>query len=385
MYSGLSTTIEHLHALDDCWVAWADYNVLRQRLNLAGSCGPKTTDEDIDQLLIDEFSFLSQPHFMENIVHESLRSSGGTRSCYRPPDYGRAGIFETKWGLLDAKGIGVFGSKAPVRSIYGTGLLRADEAVAEICFERFVQTTICGEKKGTVANLAMLMLPFKFYEQEQFAVSANCAILIREYFPRVVLPDNDNDIKRLFDLSLFAEMNLRRHGLTTTSKGEPFVCSDVGGFSVARSGKPCRHEVQDSFYQICTEKKVALPARFNVANLQFAVDPSRSDDLYFVDFGPFRAERKFRDHVVIAYASETEFLIQPMLKHDPRSVLKALNFESRLNEMLVKPTKSFVVDGVDLSGAFAKPLTVKLLRDLEDTQDRMALRRKLAAYINQFS
>lgn len=109
--------------MPDAHVAWADYDALRRR------AGAKRCNELIDKLILDELSFISESQLVNNDANFSIAT--GKRTCLvnRPPDYGRAALFQSSFGLLDVKGIGVAPDRAPSLGQYSTGLPDLPEAV----------------------------------------------------------------------------------------------------------------------------------------------------------------------------------------------------------------------------------------------------------------
>ncbi len=129
---------ERMYKLKHARVAIMDYDLIR--LDFPGL--KDLTNPQIDDWILSQVAYMSGPQVAQTKVNTRIPISGETREAFRPPEYGRAIVFEVKdpkgvqIGLIDAKGTG---SLRPGQFDHGNGLSTLGEAIREYDYENLVR------------------------------------------------------------------------------------------------------------------------------------------------------------------------------------------------------------------------------------------------------
>jgi len=109
----------------------------------------KMNHKQIDQWILDQVAYISIPQTEQTVVNSVIPVTSETREAYRPPEYGRAIVFEVKdpkgnsIGLIDAKGTG---SLKPRQADHGNGLATLGEAIREYNYENMIRRVLIDAK-----------------------------------------------------------------------------------------------------------------------------------------------------------------------------------------------------------------------------------------------
>jgi hypothetical protein len=148
---------EQMHRLERARVAIVDYDLLRQDFPTLA----KFSNEQIDEWLLDQVAYISDPQARQTGVNTPIHVTGETRVAHRPPEYGRAIVFEMRdplgnyIGLIDAKGTG---SLKPGQMDHGNGLSTLGEAIREYNYENMIRGVLidAGVKNRTVGSYGVI-------------------------------------------------------------------------------------------------------------------------------------------------------------------------------------------------------------------------------------
>ncbi|HXH76829.1 MAG TPA: hypothetical protein VNJ08_17805 [Bacteriovoracaceae bacterium] len=126
-------------------IAILDYDLIRQDFPaVKGMSNPQ-----IDAWILSQVAYISQPQVAQTAVNTSIPVTKETVEAYRPPEYGRAIVFDMKdpsgkkIGLIDAKGTG---SLKPGQVDHGNGLSTLGEAIREYNYENLVRGVLIDAK-----------------------------------------------------------------------------------------------------------------------------------------------------------------------------------------------------------------------------------------------
>lgn len=133
---------EEVVQLGKARVAILDYDLLRLDFPIL----KELSNDQIDQWILNEVAYISKPQASQTVVNSEIDLSGEKRVAKRPPEYGRAIVFEVKnpqngeqIGLIDAKGTG---SLNPHNGSHGNGLATLGECIREYNYENVVREVL---------------------------------------------------------------------------------------------------------------------------------------------------------------------------------------------------------------------------------------------------
>jgi hypothetical protein len=148
---------EEMYRLRKARIAIMDYDLLRLDFPSLNNM----TNYQIDRWILDQVAYISKPQAQQTIVNTPIPLNGDTRKAYRPPEYGRAIVFEIKdpdgkyLGLIDAKGTG---SLHPGQVDHGNGLATLGEAIREYNYENLIRGVLidAGVPNRTVGSYGVI-------------------------------------------------------------------------------------------------------------------------------------------------------------------------------------------------------------------------------------
>ncbi len=148
---------EKMARLKKARIAILDYDLLRQDFPAL----EKMTNPQIDEWILDQVAYISIPQAKQDIVNTPIPLTGEARIAYRPPEYGRAIVYEVSdpkgspIGLIDAKGTG---SLHPGQVDHGNGLSTLGEAIREYNYENLIRGVLidAGVPNRTVGSYGVI-------------------------------------------------------------------------------------------------------------------------------------------------------------------------------------------------------------------------------------
>ena len=205
-----SETVRHL---SNAKIVMADYPLLRRDFPLLQSY----SESQIDEWVLQNAAYVSEPQSAQALVNTPIPLSQETRTAYRPPDYGRALVFQATdpvsnapVGMIDAKGVG---SLKPFQAAdgHGNGLATLGESIREFVYEKLARKVFehSGEGVKTVGTYAIIDAGFDITHSD--GSHSPAGIVLRQAHKRApgaysLLSDSE---------SLRIERILRRYGLTS--------------------------------------------------------------------------------------------------------------------------------------------------------------------------
>lgn len=133
-------------------VVWLDYDLIRKdfQKEVAG-----LSDAQINSWMLDQVAYISETQIKygeKNGVNSKIvYDPNDFKKAYRPPTYGRAYVYQTGTGLIDAKGSGAMPARIPENDGHGTGLAPLGEMVREVIMSRTVSEVF--EREGGVHDV----------------------------------------------------------------------------------------------------------------------------------------------------------------------------------------------------------------------------------------
>ena len=145
------TSIEQVHSgsraeevvrVKNAEIVLVDYDLVRKDFP---SMAHKSNDE-IDRWILDQVAYISRPQAAQSIVNTPIETADEVRQAWRPPEYGRALVYDMidpdsgeKVGLMDAKGVG---SLNPGQRDHGNGIATLGEAIREYLYEGMMRNVL---------------------------------------------------------------------------------------------------------------------------------------------------------------------------------------------------------------------------------------------------
>jgi hypothetical protein len=145
------TSIEQVHSgsraeevvrIKNAEIVLVDYDLVRKDFP---SMVNKSNDE-IDRWILDQVAYISRPQAAQSIVNTPIETADEVRQAWRPPEYGRALVYDMinpdsgeKVGLMDAKGVG---SLNPGQRDHGNGIATLGEAIREYLYEGMMRNVL---------------------------------------------------------------------------------------------------------------------------------------------------------------------------------------------------------------------------------------------------
>ncbi len=101
--------------------------------------------DQIDNWLLQETAFVSKSQQAQNLVNTSIPVTGDLHNAYKPPEYGRALVYEVtdeankKMGVIDVKGAGGIN---PSHASHRSGTMTLGESLREFSYEKIITTAV---------------------------------------------------------------------------------------------------------------------------------------------------------------------------------------------------------------------------------------------------
>src|ERR1044072_1997928 len=152
-YGPGSVRAETVSRVKTASVMFADYDLLRTTFPELALLG----EDSINKWLLENAAYISQSQAAQTALNPKIKTTRQYKIPFRPPEYGRAGVFSLAWnrkgrkqdyeqwpneGCLDVKGIGIEPSRTPRKTTHGTGLLLLSMALRELICERMIRRVL---------------------------------------------------------------------------------------------------------------------------------------------------------------------------------------------------------------------------------------------------
>lgn len=153
--------VEQVLRLKSPQIVIADYQLLRRDFPHL----EKLSDPEIDKWLLKETGYISMPQQAQTVVNSKIPILvGQERKAFRPPEYGRALVYEVYdkdklLGVLDVKGAG---GLTPSHASHSSGTMTLGEALREFSYEKMVTSVVdhTGIDKKVVGAYAVIFPGF---------------------------------------------------------------------------------------------------------------------------------------------------------------------------------------------------------------------------------
>jgi hypothetical protein len=211
-------------------VLLANYELIRNDFEEA-KC---LSDTNIDNWLLETAAFISIKQLNPNQVNTPITTEGysSRKIAYRPHIYGRALIFPTKNGLIDAKGAGAI---KPAQCTHSNGLLTVGEGIREYIYEALISEIFAHYRANfdqnypykTVNSYAVIDLGFDVIHKD--GSKSPAGLYLRQAHDRFGDPKSEEYNFLSFKHGLEIERVLRLYGITSAGVGQNFALADIQG------------------------------------------------------------------------------------------------------------------------------------------------------------
>ena len=207
---------ESVLQLKSARVILADYDLIRK--DFQKEVGLRT-DSEIAAWLIEKTAYMSIQQVAQQEVNSPIPVTGKAVKAYRPREYGRAHVFKTGSGLIDAKGSGGID---PHAGFERTGLATLAEVIREFLMEKLVSKAFKDfGKYETVPCYAVLDLGFTAKGSGSLSQDVPAGMVLRRAHVRhheSVIGDRQREDPVVLPkkLQLEIELALRNYGITST-------------------------------------------------------------------------------------------------------------------------------------------------------------------------
>jgi len=277
-YGPGSVRAETVSRVKTASVMFADYDLLRTTFPELASL-----DEDaINKWLLENAAYISQSQAAQTALNSKIKTAREYTIAFRPPEYGRAGVFSLAWnlkgrkcrqdyeqwpneGCLDVKGIGIEPSRTPRKTTHGTGLLLLSMALRELICERIIHRVLehAGSPILTARNYALIDLGFNAKYPKGVA-----GLLVRQAYLRDHGLKNAGSIEEHLEMSI--ELLLRRYGLSFMLRGPWIHVFKTRGELKTMWGRPNTPTTPSQFDSlVAITGPISPPFQIDGLNVQF--------------------------------------------------------------------------------------------------------------------
>jgi len=149
--------LEKVLKLSNAKVVIADYKLIRRDF----SALTNLSNSEIDDWILDQVAYVSQGQASQQTVNTFIETNDQiTRKGYRPPEYGRALVYDVDYnskslGVIDVKGAGGIN---PSHASHRSGTMTLGESLREFSYEKMVSTVVdhSGVEKKVVGGYAVI-------------------------------------------------------------------------------------------------------------------------------------------------------------------------------------------------------------------------------------
>jgi hypothetical protein len=230
----------------------ADYDLIRKDFPVTRAM----SEAEIDRWLIESAAFVSKDQVEVGLRRgtntEILHDRMGFRAGIRPPNYGRALVFEVEGGLIDAKGAGGTAAAISTNS-HRNGLMETSEALREFAYTKLVKKALhhSASEYRVIDGYAVIDYGFKVLSPVDATFQPAGVYLRQAHFRDITKPEQ---LERKASRKI--ERALREYGITSAYKQSP---ATVNGTKI-----------------------------YDILNVQ-----GSEKDRYLFDFGGYRIREKF--------------------------------------------------------------------------------------------
>ncbi len=180
---------ENAIKLKNAEVLIADYGLIRRDFPAIAHL----SDPEIDQWLIRQAGFMSPPQVAQASVNSTIPVVAETKAAYRPPEYGRALIFNAldennkQIGIIDVKGAG---GTRPSHYTHSSGVMTLGESLREFSYEKMITRVInhSGIDQAVVGSYAVIFPGFDVIHENGDRVPAG--LYLRQAHRRATKAEN---------------------------------------------------------------------------------------------------------------------------------------------------------------------------------------------------
>ena len=132
---------ENVYAVKNARVAIADYALIRKDFPALRTL----SNEAIDNWLMEQVGYISKDHTGDSKVNTVIETvEGKSREAFRPPEYGRALVYEVEFegkqlGVIDVKGAGGIN---PSHASHKSGTMTLGESFREFSYEKMISSVV---------------------------------------------------------------------------------------------------------------------------------------------------------------------------------------------------------------------------------------------------
>ncbi len=177
---------EEVLRLERAQVVIADYDLIRRDFpQISHLANP-----EIDNWLLNQAAFVSKGQVSQEVVNSQIPVSSEVREAWRPPNYGRAHVFEATSpvtgepiGLIDAKGTGAI---RPMQLDHANGVATLGESIREFLYENLMRRIFQDAElpQRTVGSYAVIDAGFDVIHPD--GSSSPAGLYLRQGHDRVV-------------------------------------------------------------------------------------------------------------------------------------------------------------------------------------------------------
>lgn len=219
--------MEKVAKLSNARIVLADYGLIRRDFPHIRDL----TNQQIDEWILNEVAYISLPQSAQTSVNTKIPISLETRSAARPPEYGRALVFEMKdptdkkniIGLIDVKGSG---SLRPGQRDHGNGVATLGECVREFLYENLVRDVLddADISAKTVGSYAVIDAGFGVVHKD--GSTSPAGLYLRQAHHRVINPGAWLDAPN----RTYLQSVLHRYGIDPNTNIQGTTSNDIFDF-----------------------------------------------------------------------------------------------------------------------------------------------------------
>ena len=307
---------EFVYKLRTPRVVFADHDLLQQDFAFL-------REGSVEQWLLNHAAFVSEAQLKQTIVNTSIETNGEKVTAFRPPNYGRALIFQTEQGLLDVKGVGVAPGVRPKHAPHSNGLIMLGEAIREAIIEKILNRIFEHSASCVRAVPCYGVIDTGFDLTYGDGLQVPAGLLVRRAHVRPIHPLGVKESSSpLVDLELAVELLLRKYGVTSIGTATIIEVAECGAETTIKYGSTALRYKEDQVKQIKELAKFEGGRKIlEGVVVQFTrdaeTDPRRAE---VIDFGGFYVKARFENPIVSLVADRLLRLGEIISPSDERFV-----------------------------------------------------------------
>jgi hypothetical protein len=185
-------------------IVLADYELIRKDFSHARNL----SNDQIDSWLLNSVAFVADTQLNRNEVNTAISLGPDARTAYRPPQYGRALVFQVKGGFIDVKGVGAI---YPVQADHSNGLATLGEVLREYLYQKMVQLLFDHDESNLKTVGSYAVIDWGFHVIHSDGSTSPAGAILRQAHRRF---DNISSLLTPDQMKRF-ERVLRKYGVTS--------------------------------------------------------------------------------------------------------------------------------------------------------------------------